>query len=77
MRGPRPEHLHEPGVVEELELEAAVGRSWCVAMDSVEWDRGDVLVVGSSSTHRLSRVLLGSSAAKIVRHSPVPVVVVP
>ena len=40
--------------------------------------RGDVLVVGSSSTSSLlQRVFLGSSAAKIVRNSPVPVLVVP
>ena len=39
--------------------------------------RGDVLVVGSSSIGPVARVFLGSRAAKIVRHSPVPVVVVP
>lgn len=71
------EHLHGLGITEGLELHVAVGRSWGVAMDSLDWDRGDVLVVGSSSTHRLSRVFLGSSAAKILRHSPVPVIVVP
>lgn len=70
------EHLVELGIPTP-ELHVAVGRSWGVAMDSLEWDRGDVLVVGSSSTHRLSRVFLGSSASKILRHSPVPVVVVP
>lgn len=69
-------HLAELGVADP-ELRVAVGRSWGVAMDSLDWERGDVLVVGSSSTHRLSRVFLGSSAAKILRHSPVPVVVVP
>ena len=71
-------HLRGLGFTDEtLSLEVAVGRSWGVAMDSLDWTRGDVLVVGSSSTHLLSRVFLGSSAAKIVRHSPVPVVVVP
>lgn len=71
------EHLHELGITTGLELQVAIGRTWGVAMDSLDWVRGDVLVVGSSSTHRLSRVFLGSSASKILRHSPVPVVVVP
>lgn len=69
-------HVRERGTGDP-ETAVAVGRSWGVAMDSLDWDRGDVLVVGSSSTHRLSRVFLGSSASKILRHSPVPVIVVP
>jgi nucleotide-binding universal stress UspA family protein len=36
-----------------------------------------VLVVGSSSIGPVARVFLGSRSSKIVRHSPVPVVVVP
>ncbi|GAA3638839.1 universal stress protein [Microlunatus ginsengisoli] len=55
----------------------AVGRSWADAMDDVDWNREDVLVVGSSSTGTFSQIFLGSSAAKIVRFAPVPVVVVP
>jgi nucleotide-binding universal stress UspA family protein len=47
-----------------LTFEIPTGRSWSGAMDSIHWQRGDILVVGSSS-------------AKIVRHSPAPVVVVP
>lgn len=70
-------HLRGIGFTDEtLELEVPVGRSWGGAMDALDWGRGDVLVVGSSSTHLLDRVFLGSSAAKIVRQSPVPVVVV-
>ena len=38
---------------------------------------GDLLVVGSSRHGPLARVFLGSTATKIVRASPVPVVVVP
>lgn len=36
-----------------------------------------MLVVGSSASGPIARVVLGSQATKIVRHSPVPVVVVP
>ena len=60
-----------------VETVLAEGRSWGGAIDDVEWARGDVLVVGSSSTHRLGQVFLGSSAAKILRNSAVPVIVVP
>jgi nucleotide-binding universal stress UspA family protein len=62
---------------DDLTLQTAVGGDWGEAVGSVGWDDGDVLVLGSSSTHRLASVFLGSSASKIVRHSPVPVVVVP
>lgn len=62
---------------EELESVIAEGTAWQTATDSLDWHGSDLLVVGSSSTHRLAEVFLGSSAAKIVRSSPVPVVVVP
>ena len=61
----------------ELEIVVGRGESWEEALDDVEWDDGDVLVVGSSSIGPVARVFLGSRATKIVRHSPVPVVVVP
>jgi ABC-type branched-subunit amino acid transport system ATPase component len=35
------------------------------------------LVVGSSEAGPISRVFLGSQAAKIVRHTPVPVLAIP
>jgi nucleotide-binding universal stress UspA family protein len=53
------------------------GETWADAIDDVEWADGDVLVVGSSSIGPIARVFLGSRASKIVRVSPVPVVVVP
>ena len=65
--------------VPPADVEAVVGHgeSWDEALEDVEWDDGDVLVVGSSSIGPVARVFLGSRASKIVRHSPVPVVVVP
>jgi nucleotide-binding universal stress UspA family protein len=53
------------------------GASWEEAIDDVEWREGDVLVVGSSSAAPAARVFLGSCASRIIRHSPVPVLVVP
>lgn len=62
---------------EQLSTVVGSGRSWASALDAVGWERDDVLVVGSSRESVLERLFLGSSAAKIVKHSPVPVIVVP
>jgi nucleotide-binding universal stress UspA family protein len=66
-----------PEVPRELDAVIGKGRSWDDALEDVEWEDGDVLVVGSSSMGPIAHVFLGSRANKIVRHSPVPVVVVP
>jgi nucleotide-binding universal stress UspA family protein len=66
-----------PAVPERCDAVVGHGESWEDALEDVEWDAGDVLVVGSSSVGPIARVFLGSRAAKIVRHSPVPAVVVP
>ncbi len=72
------QHLLDSGFAEnEVELALAEGATWAAAVDSLTWLPGDVMAVGSSATHRLAQVFLGSSATKIVQHSPVPVVVVP
>ena len=55
----------------------AAARDWAHALDAVPWERDEVLVVGSSSASLMSRLFLGSNGAKILRHSPVPSVVVP
>jgi nucleotide-binding universal stress UspA family protein len=47
------------------------------ALDDVASVDGDVLVVGSSTHGPMAQVFLGSRASRIVRHPPVPVVVVP
>jgi nucleotide-binding universal stress UspA family protein len=56
---------------EDVPVEAGVvsGRNWEEALDSLPWEEGEVLVV--------KRVFLGSSSTKIVRSSPIPVVVIP
>lgn len=66
-----------PDVPRDLHGVVGIGASWPEAIDDVEWEDGDVLVVGSSAVGPIARVFLGSRATKIVRHSPVPVVVVP
>jgi nucleotide-binding universal stress UspA family protein len=66
-----------PAAPRELDCVIGYGESWEEALEDIEWEDGDVLVVGSSSVGPVAQVFLGSRAAKIVRHSPVPVVVVP
>lgn len=58
-------------------LALGTGANWGDALEDLEWDPAEMLVVGSSPRNPLARVFLGSQATKIVRHSPVPVVVVP
>jgi nucleotide-binding universal stress UspA family protein len=60
-------------------VEAVIGHgeSWGEAIDDIGWDEGEVMLVGSSALGSVARVFLGSRATKILRSSPVPVVVVP
>ncbi len=53
------------------------GDDWRDAVEDIPWADGDLLVLGSGSAGRTTQVFLGSAAAKIMRHSPVPVVIVP
>lgn len=59
--------------------EVAIGRGhdWQTALNDIDWHDGDLLVIGSSESGPIERVFLGSRATKIVRHTPVPVLVVP
>jgi nucleotide-binding universal stress UspA family protein len=69
----------QPPRQEAVEPEFVIGhgRDWAEAFDDVEWRAGDMLMIGSSESGPIARVFLGSRAAKIVRHSPVPVLIVP
>jgi nucleotide-binding universal stress UspA family protein len=64
---------------DDVAVEAGIveGRDWEDALDSLPWEEGEVLVVGSSRLGPVARVFLGSSSTKIIRSSPVPIVVVP
>jgi nucleotide-binding universal stress UspA family protein len=60
-----------------IHSDMADGEDWAVAMDTVDWAHGDLLVVGSSPPTGLRSVFLGSRSAEILRRSPVPVAVLP
>ena len=66
-----------PSAPSALESAVGYGRDWHEAVEDIGWADGDLLAVGSSSVGPLARVFLGSRASKIVRNSPVPVVVLP
>lgn len=55
----------------------ATGMGWDESVASLDWRDGELLALGSSSVGPLTRVFLGSRAAKLIRSSPVPVVVLP
>jgi nucleotide-binding universal stress UspA family protein len=66
-----------PGPDPAPETVLARGAGWPGAVAAVEWQPGDVLVVGSSRLGPPTRVFVGSTATKILRASMVPVLVVP
>lgn len=60
-----------------VETDVGVGPSWEEALSGLAWQDGEVLLLGSSRLGPLQRVFLGSNAAKIMRASRVPVIVLP
>jgi nucleotide-binding universal stress UspA family protein len=70
--------LREAGALPpEAEAVVGAGRGWREAVDAVDWEPGELLVVGSRPKGPVARVFLGARATKILRHAPVPVVVLP
>jgi nucleotide-binding universal stress UspA family protein len=70
--------LKSGGVVgDDVTLQVVTGNGWDQALDAAEWLDGELLALGTSPQGALARVFLGSKGTKIVRHSPVPVLVLP
>jgi nucleotide-binding universal stress UspA family protein len=70
--------LKTDGVVgPNVDLQVATGDGWDDALDAVDWQDGDLLAIGTSPVGGIARVFLGSHGSKILRHSPVPVLVLP
>ncbi|WP_454294926.1 universal stress protein [Salana multivorans] len=53
------------------------GSDWRAAVGNLPWAEGDILALGSHPGGPVRRVFLGSTATRIMRHSPVPVLVFP
>ncbi|MGW5524415.1 universal stress protein [Gordonia sp. NPDC003950] len=69
--------IDEGAIPSGVECVVASGRGWRQAFDSIDWLDGEVLVVGSTREGVLAQVFIGSRSAKLIRHSSVPVVVLP
>ena len=53
------------------------GSGWVESVGSIDWQRDELLAIGSSAAGPLARVFLGSRAAKLIRAAPVPVMMLP
>ncbi|BBX94595.1 universal stress protein [Mycolicibacterium boenickei] len=62
---------------DDVELQVVTGNDWSEALDAVDWLEGEILAIGTSPGSAVARVFLGSHGSKILRHSPVPVLVLP
>ena len=70
--------LTEDGVIDKsVVAQVVTGNGWDQAMDATDWEEGDILALGSTSRRSVKGVFLGSHGAKIIRYSPVPVLVLP
>lgn len=70
--------LRTDGVVgDDVALQVVSGNGWDQALDDAEWEDGEILALGTSPRSDVARVFLGSRGAKILRFSPVPVLVLP
>lgn len=67
----------QPDATLAIETEIGYGVTWDDALADIEWQVGELLLLGSSHIGLLQRVFLGSNASKILRASPVPVMVLP
>ncbi|WKG04737.1 universal stress protein [Mycolicibacterium sp. HK-90] len=62
---------------DDVELQVVTGNDWRDAIDATDWIEGEILAIGTSPGGAVTRVFLGSHGSKILRHSPVPVLVLP
>src|SRR6476661_2507305 len=60
-----------------VSVEVAHGRTIEEAIDDLEWDDAEIMIVGSSRLAEKNKLFIGSTANKVLRALPVPMVVVP
>ncbi|GAA3270876.1 universal stress protein [Paenarthrobacter aurescens] len=61
----------------EPEIVVAQGRTVEEAVDRLDWEDGEILLIGSSRLAQHRATFLGSTANRILRALPVPMIVVP
>jgi len=62
---------------DNADVVVAQGRGVEEAVDRLDWEDGEVLLIGSSRLARNRSIFLGSTANRILRALPVPMIVVP
>lgn len=67
----------ETGSDAEVPIQVAAATSLKKAVRAVDWRPGGVLLVGSSRLAQGRQLFLGTTAARLLRHLPIPMVVVP
>jgi nucleotide-binding universal stress UspA family protein len=63
--------------IPDVDVVIGTGTDWREAVDDIAWETGDVLLLGSGAAGPMAQVFLGTAASKILRHAPVPVMIVP
>ena len=61
----------------EVMVDVAHGRSIESAIEKLTWDDGEIVLIGSSRLAQKRSIFLGTTANKMLRSLPVPMVVVP
>lgn len=61
----------------QVSVEVAHGRTIEEAIDDLDWDDAEIMIVGSSRLAEKNKLFIGSTANKVLRALPVPMVVVP
>ena len=72
-----PADAPDGGLASKADVVVAQGRTVEEAVDRLEWESGEVLLIGSSRLARNRSIFLGSTANRILRALPVPMIVVP
>ncbi|WP_279402133.1 hypothetical protein [Arthrobacter sp. JCM 19049] len=55
----------------------AQGKTIEAAIEQLEWDESEIVLIGSSRLAERSTIFMGTTANKMLRALPVPMVVVP
>ena len=68
-------HRLPPG--HHVSVEVAHGRTIEESIDDLDWEDGEIMIVGSSRLAEKNKLFIGSTANKVLHALPVPMVVVP
>ncbi len=63
--------------IPDVDVVIGAGIEWKDAVDNIAWESGDMLLLGSGAAGPMAQVFLGTAASKILRHAPVPVMILP